>query len=114
MTFDWKAYIDLSEKCLGCNEEAYFRTAISRAYYGCFCILRDRENLGDDRTSNIHRKVIDHYKKHQFNPNYRKIGIKLDQLRWWRNKADYDGEIKIKKDDAESVIARSKEIINLL
>ena len=113
MTFDWMAYIDLSEKCLECNEEAYFRTAISRAYYGCFCILRDRENLGDDKTSNVHLRVITHYKKHR-SQNYQKIGIKLDQLRWWRNKADYDGEIKIKKYNAESVIARSKEIINLL
>jgi uncharacterized protein (UPF0332 family) len=114
MTFDWNVYINLSKKCLECDEEAYFRTAISRAYYGCFCILRDRENLGDDTTRNVHINVIKHYKNHRFNPNYKKIGIKLDQLRKCRNKADYNGEIEITKDNAELAIARSKEIINLL
>ena len=46
MAFEWKDYIDLGrflqrEASGKTNAEAFLRSAISRAYYGAFCHVRD-------------------------------------------------------------------------
>ena len=46
MSFDWQSYISLAEELLELSqrkslEEACFRSAISRSYYGVFCIARN-------------------------------------------------------------------------
>ncbi len=46
MSFDWKSYIQLAEELINHQrtpslQEAYLRSAISRSYYGVFCIARN-------------------------------------------------------------------------
>jgi hypothetical protein len=43
MSFDWKLYVQLAVDFYRSEalKEAYFRSAISRAYYGVFCIARN-------------------------------------------------------------------------
>lgn len=47
MSFDWHLYVALASELLETAktegmEEAYFRSSISRSYYGVFCIARNK------------------------------------------------------------------------
>lgn len=46
MSFNWELYIQLADELISCQEkvdlrEAYLRSAMSRSYYGIFCIARN-------------------------------------------------------------------------
>ncbi len=46
MSFDWKLYVQLADELINHQktqglQEAYLRSAISRSYYGVFCIARN-------------------------------------------------------------------------
>ena len=94
MSFDWKLYLLLSDELINDQknptlQEAYLRSAISRSYYGVFCIARNF--LAKTNTLppyNIHNYVIVKYKKSN-NKKERKIGVDLDKLRGKRISADY-------------------------
>jgi uncharacterized protein (UPF0332 family) len=96
MSFDWLLYIKMTEKLLRRKpkgmEEAYLRTAISRAYYGIFGKLRqDLETRGIKfpGNRNIHQELI---KKLKASSDALELqaGVQLDRLRRERNSADYD------------------------
>jgi len=40
MSFEWKSYHQLAKKLLEENNEAAYRSAVSRAYYAAFNVLR--------------------------------------------------------------------------
>jgi hypothetical protein len=94
MPFDWQEYLKLAEHLRdnpagALNQEAAGRSAVSRAYYAVFCHARNyaqmRENfipLGD---ADDHRRLFDHFER----TNKRDIARHLQQLRRWRNDADY-------------------------
>jgi len=96
MNFDWNLYIQLADELINHQRtsglhEAYLRTAISRSYYGVFCISR---NFLASRGVTIpkvdtHKFVRDKYWK---SPNRaeRKIGKDLVDL--WRERKDADYE----------------------
>jgi len=94
MPFDWKAFVALAQDLQSYADksrhpEAYRRTAISRAYFAAFCHARNyavaflhfspRGDLDD------HGRLRSHLKAK------RRAGdaARLDQLRQWRNSADY-------------------------
>lgn len=65
MSFNWLEFLEITERLLHRKpkglEQAYLRTAISRAYYGIFGRLRqDFENRGIKfpATRNIHQELI--------------------------------------------------------
>jgi uncharacterized protein (UPF0332 family) len=100
MSFDWKDYIKLAEKLQNETnknsiEEAYYRSMISRSYYGVFCISRIKAGLEFYRPiprtgdPGVHEKVISYYKSSKIREE-KLIGKFLDDLRKERNDADYD------------------------
>lgn len=122
MNFDWLQFLEIA-KVLAKEpgqeyQQAYYRTAISRAYYAVFCFCRDKKGLttykpqkrGDYGT---HEKVIRTYKEDLLN-YHKKIGTKLDELRRWRNIADYQGDKVIQRDLILRALNEAEEIINLL
>jgi hypothetical protein len=58
MNFNWIRYIYLATELLKGSDESYYRSAISRAYYGVFCIARDRKGYSNYKRSDVHSKVI--------------------------------------------------------
>jgi hypothetical protein len=106
MAFDWKDYVDLArflqqQAPNAGNQEAFLRTAISRAYYAAFCHVRNYardhsgfipRNDGDD-----HGRLREHLRKGKMAG----IGKRLQRLREWRNECDYLDQLNI---DLQSVL----------
>ncbi len=120
MSFDWRLYIKLAGELINFQREkslaeSYWRSAISRAYYGAFCLSRNFLSLRRITLPrrNVHRFVIDRYKE-SVDRDKRKIGIELDRLRKDRNDADYEDRISIDKNYALRSYGRSKRILQLL
>lgn len=114
MSFSWHEYITLAEKLNNGNpSQAEMRTATSRAYYGAFCLSRNKKGLSTDRRGDIHRFVIDLYKRSGDSTEF-SIGNYLDGLRRKRNEADYDGSYKPTWQETQRHIKDAKNIVRLL
>lgn len=113
MSFDWGKFIELAEKLQQEKSEEAFRTAVSRAYYGVFCPLRNLKRLRGYTTGNVHRELIDRLKASQ-NKTEQEIGQILDDLRKERNHADYDERKPIGEKLSQRCINRAKEILKYL
>ncbi|MCK4418509.1 HEPN domain-containing protein [Candidatus Aerophobetes bacterium] len=120
MSFDWRLYIKLADELINLQRdkslaESYWRSAISRAYYGVFCLSRNfllSKRITIPR-KNVHWFVIDRYKR-SFDQNKKKIGIELDRLKKDRIDADYKDRISINKNYALRSYGRSERILQLL
>lgn len=109
MSFDWREYCALAERlALGAvksasaqQQEAEYRAACSRAYYGAFNVALSslaqiwRESA--PRGASKHQFVIHRYSQYTVKGAseektlaFRGIGGKLIRLRAYRNTADYD------------------------
>jgi uncharacterized protein (UPF0332 family) len=112
MSFDWQLYISLAEELLKLPqkripEEACFRSAISRSYYGVFGIARNfliKKGITIPPID-THKFVREQYKKSS-NKIERKIGEYLGQL--WKDRKDSDY-----KDTASIDIKRTRTAIDL-
>ena len=116
MSFDWHEYITLAEKLVLEQNEANLRSAISRTYYGVFCISRNKKgykNYTLKQGENIHWKVINEYKNSE-KPNETLVGKYLDELRRDRNNADYKEDKNIHKGLAERAIFKAKQVLEML
>ena len=96
MTFDWVNYIKLSQELVKKKKESYLRSSISRAYYGVFCLARNKIGYNHN-TFNVHSRVINSYKEDN-NMDYKKIGKNLDELKRARIKSDYIDNTTINKE----------------
>lgn len=114
MSLDWKDYVRLAEDLLNRTEESYLRSSISRAYYGVFCIARNKKcHKNYTGPDNIHWKVINEYKNSN-NRSEQNIGWILDKLRKSRNDADYDEDKPITKGLAQrSALSANQILINM-
>jgi hypothetical protein len=106
MPFEWQSFIELArtfqQQAAGqTNAEALLRTALSRAYYGAFCFVRNhaREQLGFQSRNNAddHGRLRAHLRGKRF-----KVAQKLDRLRQWRNESDYADRLPF---DVEATLA---------
>ncbi len=113
MSFDWKEYIKLAEELLKQVDEAHLRSSISRAYYGVFCIARNKSGYKRTKATNVHKSVILHYQR-SHNLDYKFVGKLLDELRRNRNDADYNEDKVIDLRLAERVLAKSSMILEKL
>lgn len=128
--FEWILYLVLAKELLVFNsleqklntneniKEAYYRTAISRAYYAAFCTarnyLRDTLQLNISKVD-IHSFVITEFKEQRKLKNYLKISNTLFSLRKYRNMADYDDICKIGLDRiAQQAVKDSEMVIDLI
>jgi len=98
MSFDWREFLNLAKElcgvqCTPASDEAKWRTSVSRAYYAAFCearnYLTDVEGLdvpeGPEAHGFVSRAFAGRNEK-----GLRRISSRLDGLRDYRNKADYD------------------------
>jgi len=113
MNFNWIKYIYLATELLKGSDESYYRSAISRAYYGVFCIARDRKGYSNYKRSDIHSKVITEYVKSN-DEDERSVGFLLVELRNSRNQADYNSDKVIRKNEAERMVKAAKYILGIL
>jgi uncharacterized protein (UPF0332 family) len=111
-SFDWLRYINLADKLVLDDSEEYYRTAISRAYYGIFGKMRnDLESKGVSFTNtNSHQELIKWLKSQSKTSS---IGFHMDYLRRERNKADYGTHSTITKNHSEDSVALSHRIVDL-
>lgn len=119
MSFDWKLYIQLSDELINYQrtailQEAYLRTAISRSYYGVFCIAR---NLLSKKTTipkiDTHKFVREKYED-SINITERKIGASLNRLWRKRKNADYNNKANININEAIKANQMAYQTINNL
>lgn len=120
MSFDWKLYVDLSDELITHQrtpslKEAYLRSAISRSYYGVFCIARA---LLISRTvffprENIHKFVREEFNRAQSNRE-KQIGSKLLRLWTERKAADYEQEGSFNNERAKTAYKIAVDTLNLL
>lgn len=96
MSFDWKLYIQLADELIAYQrttslQEAYLRSAISRSYYGIFCLAR---NFLISKGISIpgvdtHKFIRSNYQRSS-NKAEKEIGDNLRRL--WRERKDADYE----------------------
>lgn len=120
MTFAWELYIQLADELISHQRtsglhEAYLRTAISRSYYGVFCIAR---NFLVSRKVAIpkvdtHKFVRD---KYWTSPNRleKKVGKGLRDLWIERKDADYDEGATVDINRARTAHEMAKRVLERL
>jgi uncharacterized protein (UPF0332 family) len=121
-SFDWSHYLRLADglsqqpEAVG-PEEASYRAAISRAYYGAFCAARNyaRDHDGTVVTSSVgdHLNIINHFRRSS-EKSRKKIGIMLDTLRDRRNKADYSDVLAGVAGEAHVSVMEAQDIFKVL
>ncbi|MHA1278053.1 MAG: hypothetical protein ACTSQ8_12760 [Candidatus Helarchaeota archaeon] len=113
MSFDWKNFVRLAEDLMNHPDEASLRSAISRAYYGAFCISRNKMGFKSYRGSDVHKEVIKHY-QHSRDSREKFVGNTLDKLRRDRNDADYNEDKTIDFRLTQRVLIKAKQILDKL
>lgn len=111
MTFDWRLYIELADELIkadpsGRLAEAYYRSAISRMYYGVFCLTRERlTNMGIrfSTTGEVHKEVREVLTRRFNSTASTKLAKKLGELHTYRKKADYDSSLGINTSIADGI-----------
>lgn len=126
MSFNWTDYYDLAADLIEINTEASFRSAISRAYYAAYNILRieagynskSKEAEGShyrfiEQLQNLSDTILDNLVEIE-EGDIVYIGNQLDALRVERNKADYRGELNFTKRDALDAYDKVEQILEIL
>jgi len=112
VSFNWLQFITLAESLSNQKTEECYRSAISRIYFGVFCLLRNKKGYKQYKKSDVHRVVISAYKNSS--DKFEKIvGKLLDELRLERNDADYDDDKSITEDLVERCLSKSRAILRL-
>ena len=120
MNFNWKLYIDLADKLISYQgkvhlREAYLRSAMSRCYYGIFCIARNHliaKNIPISRV-NTHKFVREKYQRSTRNIE-KKIAKNLRRLWKERKDADYEDEANIDFQRAKTALELSNRTLKSL
>ncbi len=123
--FNWLSYLDVAEHlfdqggpairagdALG-PEQRFYRSAISRAYYGVLCHTRDTlQPLRDTPFSSrgdVHQQVIDALRNDP-RPEVVHLGDSLSELRKERNRVDYRTRLRFGANRVRSALAMAREI----
>ncbi|CAD6493975.1 MAG: hypothetical protein CHKLHMKO_00593 [Candidatus Argoarchaeum ethanivorans] len=120
MSFYWDLYIQLADELISYQEnadlrEAHLRSAMSRCYYGIFCIARNHliaKGVFIPRV-NTHKFVREKYKGSAHNVE-KKIGKNLGRLWKERKDADYENDTDINVSRAKSALDLSKRTLEKL
>lgn len=114
MAFDWREYLNLARFLHGQGNEAAFRSAVSRAYYAAFChtrnYARDRHGFAPTYKSDDHQLVRNHFRGRGMT----QIAQKLDSLRQWRNRCDYDDTVSNISHLLTSATHEAQKVLNML
>jgi uncharacterized protein (UPF0332 family) len=95
MSFDWLAYLRFAETALGkaaefSDQDAVYRSVVSRAYYAVYCSTRNvvKAKDGQEFHGNDHQRLQIYLKEHS-HKGRRRLGLRLQELHQLRIKADY-------------------------
>jgi uncharacterized protein (UPF0332 family) len=108
--FDWEHYIKLSESLVLGTDESQWRCSVSRAYYGVFCVARNKEGLKTHK-HNVHSTVINRLKTSK-NTKKVNIGIVLEELKKFRERADYREHAMITQAVAKDKVEKARNLLN--
>jgi uncharacterized protein (UPF0332 family) len=117
MSFNWSRYLSLAQQLYSNSngDEAFLRSAISRAYYAAFVTarnhLRDKDRIRNIPVIDAHNFVITQFELSQ-NPLRNRIGVKLRNLRKWRNFADYEDRMFQLNYRTRTAITSAQEVLN--
>ena len=116
MPFDWKEYLELAKQLVGragsgYSAEAAERSAVSRAYYAAFCLVRNyaEKNLAFRKTGSAqdHESLREHLKRQR----RVRLASRLNKLRKWRNDCDYDDEVTNLSHYVQNAIRIAEQVI---
>ncbi len=111
--FNWVDYVNLASELSVRSEEACQRAAISRAYYGTFCIARNRLRSEGFRPTrggtNSHDVYWQQYSR-SASANRQEIADLGRKLKRARRQADYDDKV----DSLDRLIIKSMTRANRL
>jgi uncharacterized protein (UPF0332 family) len=120
--FSWKQFIEIAQFLVeNANrstvpQEAAYRCAVSRAYYGAFCHMLEYAEIylgyNPSETGEDHDNLRKYLKDHD-DVNIVKVARKLGRLRQWRNDSDYKIQTYNDRNRAESAISIANEIVTL-
>ena len=118
MSFDWSSYLTLAKELSNKvdefpDQEAVYRSVVSRAYYSVFCLARNyvRDVDRSEFHGNAHKELQDYLKNHPHRPR-KKIGNQLRDLHQHRLKADYDDDLgEQPQNKASRAVALANKII---
>jgi hypothetical protein len=91
MPFDWQQFQVLAEQLIKAGGQAEHRSAISRAYYCTYNLLKHRAQQNGVQFSTeagFHKQLWSSYKRGP-DPNSIKIGVEGERLHELRVRADY-------------------------
>ena len=129
MRFDWFEYFNLAQELAAisgdsANNDAKFRSAVSRAYYSVFCLARNylRDVEKDPRLSRNKNPDINehHYVAVECIFAYSRgicmlqVGENLSRLRELRNKGDYADTILNLSKDVQTALKLAQNIMSVL
>ena len=120
MSFNWELYIQLADELVSYQQEldlqeAYLRSAMSRCYYGIFCIARNHliaKKISIPKVD-THKFVRESYQRSSSNVE-KKIAKNLRRLWKERKDADYEGEASIDLNRTETALDLSKRTLGKL
>ncbi len=119
MSFDWSKYVELAEKLIEQEkdeklESAYYRSSVSRSYYGAYCLARDLliSKGFDIPRIDAHRAVREAFQQGS-NRVIKKVGEDLRRLWGERKNADYDAPQSFDKVRAEKALKLAKRLLAL-
>jgi uncharacterized protein (UPF0332 family) len=99
MSFDWSGYLTLAEYLNQhaddfSDQEAVYRSVVSRAYYAVFCLARNYVKDVDraEFHGNDHQRLQNHLRNHS-DKSRKKLGNQLRNLHQHRIKADYHDKL---------------------
>jgi uncharacterized protein (UPF0332 family) len=120
MSFDWKLYVQLAEELIDfyrseALKEACSCSAISRAYYGVFCIARNFLKSKGKTIPPIdtHKFVREQFKRSS-DIIERKIGENLARLWKERKDSDYEDTADINRERAKTACELAKRLLQEL
>lgn len=108
MAFDPYQFLRHARTYLACEkdlQDAGWRSAVSRAYYGAFLQARDSAGI-TGQSASVHENTATYY----LNRHSSAVGNRLAELRRLRNSADYDLRCTISRRDAETCIKKAQRI----
>jgi hypothetical protein len=113
MPFDWSAYLVLAEELATRTEsEAALRSAISRAYYAVFGSAAGRlqhEGVALPRLA-AHEAVWTGFRSHP-RREWKNVGLRGDQLRGYRIRADYEATFRDLQPVAEASVTMARSVL---
>ncbi len=117
MSFDWLDYLTLAEYMNSKagefpDEEACYRSVVSRAYFSVYCLTRnfvkevDKVTFGSDDHHRLQKHLLEH--PHRIR---NKIGLQLRELHQYRKKADYQDNLdEMPVNTASKALTKARKI----